>query len=277
MLMKRYSIFLLLFLTGGAINVCAGEYDDLLKTNHFVEYPVPIYGSDEWTDANRDDNTFFVGIRDGEVSISTAVPYNENIIFDAGNIKYEGTNNGEWGGGLTAIYPDGTRQPLIAENIVSILPFNRAPATTTEESVAGKPGLYVFTGLAHLGSSSGAIYVIEDYETNPAARKITLLPDAPSAITIHKYNNEDVSIIIVGSSTVLTYVPEWDDLEVLLIDQFWWGMSPTSAVSKNYELLIGMRSGLISIDLNQPEITARYFRKSGPGNTLKGAPSNAVP
>ena len=56
---------------------------------------------------------------------------------------YVGTNHGEWGGNLVVEFENGKQIELLRENIVAIVPR--------------KDRLHVFTGLAHLSISTGAL------------------------------------------------------------------------------------------------------------------------
>jgi len=258
--MKQQTIYLVLSVILGSVDGYAGEFDDILKLNRFMEYPIP-KSTPEWEETLSDKNTYFVETTNGEITILTEGNSSHNKYlqkYDAGNIKYEGINQGEWGGELTAIYSDGTKQELITDNIVSILPYYED----------GKSGLYIFTGLAHMSLSRGAIYVIENYEIAPVVKKLTLLPDAPEVVITDKYKYDDSNyFIIIGSSALMTYEPDRDDLEIILIDQSLL-ISPTSAIKKNDEILVGIRSGVVVIDITERNKSVRFFKKTESNHQL---------
>lgn len=263
--MKSNPIFISLLLIITQPVLFAGEFDGILLKNNFEEQSIPIYGTVEWENANRNKTTYFVEIINGQISIKTeGNSYRENLTYDADSVKYLGTNHGEWGGKLIAKYSNDTEIELIRENIVALIPYRPKHLRITEDDEYyedGKPGLYVFTGLAHLGSSRGAIYVVENYKKSPEIRKLTLLPDAPYVIVNDTNNNDSKYFTIIGSSTVMSYDPNWDDFEVELFDQFWWGMYPTSAIKVNSEVLIGMRGGVVVIDMTHGLRNVRFFKK----------------
>ena len=268
--MKLHSLIIFIICCFASTSVYPVEFDDVLNRNNFKEYPIPIYGDSAWTDANRSSLTYSVQQSNGTIRIREDGKSDSKIIeYNAGNIKYKGTNRGEWRGELTATFSDGTKKKLIDDNIVSINQYKPKHLRITDDKIFfedGKSGLYIFTGLSHLGSSQGAIYVVEDYDTHPAVKRLTILPDAPLVTITDKNNNDNTYFIIIGPRTVMTYDPNRDTLEILLIDQFWWGMYPKSAVKKNDEILIGMRSGVVVVNISGSK-KVRYFKKDESNQT----------
>ena len=264
--MKYPSIIVLSLLTIISLNVFSSEFDQLLQVNGFKEFPIPVHGRPDWSEANSSPVTYYIKELNGKITINTKGDSAKGLLtFKTKNITYQGTNRGEWGGKLTAIFSDGKEKELINDNIVSIIRYPPKHLTTTDENSSsedGKPVLYVFTGLAHLNLSSGAIYVIHGYENNPSVKRLTLLPDAPYVVITDKNYRGNTHFFIIGPETVTSYAPAQDRIKVLLIDQFWRGMYPTSGIVKNNEILLGMRSGVVIINLTQGKKGVRYFRKS---------------
>jgi hypothetical protein len=81
-----------------------------------------------------------------------------------------GTDRGEWIGQLVFERPNGKQETLLRENVIGII---RNPS-----------GVYVFTGLAHMGGNDGFIYRVAP--SSAGHINITLLgrlPGVPSNIT----------------------------------------------------------------------------------------------
>ena len=80
-----------------------------------------------------------------------------------------GTDRGEWIGRLVFEAQDGTRYTLLGQNVLGI--------------VRNSSGVYVFTGLAHLGSNEGFIYHVAPAPGgHVTASLLGRLPGTPSNI-----------------------------------------------------------------------------------------------
>lgn len=163
----------------------------------------------------------------------------------SGRVQYEGTNRGEWGGTLTAIFADGTRRELLRKNVVSIMPSGDA--------------LLVFTGLSHLMTNHGHVHRIVNPGHAPSLRLVTLLPDAPLAVVHDTSKTRIDRFFLIGgfSLTSLTVDREDDDLETQIWKELWAGKSPRSAVFVKNHLVIGSFSGVAIVDLD--DMSLRYF------------------
>jgi hypothetical protein len=62
-------------------------------------------------------------------------------------------NRGAFGGSFKKRRIGGTARELLPRNVLDLVPVG--------------PKLFMFTGLAHLGVSHGAVYVVDDYDTAP--------------------------------------------------------------------------------------------------------------
>jgi len=82
-----------------------------------------------------------------------------------------GTDHGEWGGKLEFEDPAGGRQTILEENIRAI--------------IKNQDGVFVFTGLAHMGLNRGAVYVVNaDANSAPRPALFAKLPGAP--VRVHQ-------------------------------------------------------------------------------------------
>jgi len=83
---------------------------------------------------------------------------------------YEADNRGEWGGDLNVREGGGPKRSLVRGN--------------TQDLITLSDDLYVFTGLDHLGLSYGAVDIVENYDSNPNSRPLTVLPEAPAVVAL---------------------------------------------------------------------------------------------
>ncbi|MGS1077698.1 hypothetical protein [Pseudoxanthomonas beigongshangi] len=96
--------------------------------------------------------------------------------------KLLGTDRGEFIGQLVFENSDGNQTELLDKNVLGM--------------VKTKEGVFVFTGLRHMGTNEGAIYhVSQNADTNARATLLTRLPGAPSRVQSHPD----------GSATFLIY------------------------------------------------------------------------
>lgn len=87
--------------------------------------------------------------------------------------KFAGRNDGEWGGDLTFLRSDGTRNVLLRQNVIAVTPFR------------GK--IAVITGLAHLYYNFGDLYLLTRTNTNGwLIKRWRTLPGAPSWAAIRQ-------------------------------------------------------------------------------------------
>jgi hypothetical protein len=84
--------------------------------------------------------------------------------------EYSSVDHGEFGGSLNVSQDRGKPRVLLDANVIHLLP-------------AGDD-LFVFSGSAHLGSSVGAVHIIENYDTAPSLQPFTRLPAKPDVIAM---------------------------------------------------------------------------------------------
>jgi hypothetical protein len=110
-----------------------------------------------------------------------------SFLFKTGSLTYLVENKGEWGGSLSVQKGDAEPQTLVRENITSLWPDGDR--------------LMVFTGLEH-GDSVGGVYVIDHFKSQPSARQLTRLPEAPRAIVEQKREFLPSTFIVVGERSI---------------------------------------------------------------------------
>lgn len=137
----------------------------------FIETKPPEPGSEEWHSLNRSLNEYNVENIKGQLKISYAKERNNcELITQKG--KLQGIDNGEWGGKLTFIPKDITKDKIeIKEgNIKGIFSFQN--------------NIYFIEGLAHLGINKGALFRLDESKVGYNYTKILDLEDAPEAYSI---------------------------------------------------------------------------------------------
>jgi hypothetical protein len=102
----------------------------------------------------------------GTPRTSVAVP---DFSFPAFEGRLYGMDGGEWGGKLVFQGPDGRQRVLLEENVHGI--------------VRNSAGVFVFTGLAHMGVNDGYIYIVApDSAGEVQVTRLGRLPGAPSRV-----------------------------------------------------------------------------------------------
>ena len=105
-------------------SAAADNIADQMKKRGFVEKPVPT-NSNELNGMNRDRKTTFLSLNP-ELAIEQ-INYHrpkENLVFDAGTVKYIGVNQGEFGGGLYLNEVKADVAPFFRGNIQALIPIN---------------------------------------------------------------------------------------------------------------------------------------------------------
>ena len=215
------------------------KIEDLMNDAGLTEIPL-----EKLSNCQHFENPYFVASTDGKVTIQKAIPPSTSKKFEESGILYTGTNNGEWGGTLT-VTQNGSTKVLMEGNIVQLTPV--------------LDGLYVFEGLAHLGSSRGSVHIIHNRNKPNTPEKLTLLPDAPIVITQDKSRLDYQPILIVGNKGIMRVLPSpFEALEILYWDAFWsHKMKPTSIAKYGNSYLVGLPHGVAVIQANSKK--ARFF------------------
>ena len=215
---------------------CFGaELDEALSRAGLVESDIP--AGDKWVAANRNLVDYVIANDAGKLTIREVEHFNrprETKVTFNGKVLI-GVNKGEWGGGLSVVNADGTSQLLIGTNVVQL--------------IQEKDELFVFTGLAHGFSAHGALYKITRDKQGVSAEKLTLLPGAPETVATARNDRGYFAFLIVTDDGLLTFNPQYSEMKVLAIDQFWHGLYPNSAQLLNDQLIVGMRSGVAVVSM----------------------------
>jgi hypothetical protein len=222
-------VFLLLNLTA-----CAQIQVDIPK--NLVETEIPKVSTDKWRELNHARNEFGVKIIDNKLNIEKVKERNTaELKIDGGNLI--GINRGEWGGKLLFIPNDKDKKEIeIKEgNIKFVFEFNDK--------------IYFIEGLAHLSYNGGAIFELKKDGENFTYENIMEFDDAPEAFTI--YGNK----LLIATHRNF-YVVEDFNKELIFENTFWSSLYPNSiAVVDNENVYMGIRSGLVKLDLTNKNIT----------------------
>jgi hypothetical protein len=167
-----------------------------------------------------------------------------------GAFRYDGVNNGEWGGELAVTHAKGRRRVLVEDNIHTFIP--------TEDD------LFVIAGLAHLTLSRGAIYRVRSPASDPKVERVTLLPDAPRVAFRDARRPDIFRAIIVGYSSLMIFSSfgDTDLIEVPMVNVLWPSRYPGSAALLGDELLLGLQGGIGVVQFNPfggTDSAPRYF------------------
>lgn len=237
-------------------NSCFGnEVEQALNRAGLVERKIPV--GDAWSAANQNLIDYVIANDAGRVTVKEEKRLrNQDSRVTFHDKHLVGSNRGEWGGNLSVVAPDGARKVLIADNIVQL--------------VQEKDELFVFTGTAHGGIARGAIYKVSADKNGLSAEKLTLLPGAPAAVTVERNEGGYFKFFVVTNDGLLSFSPEFGVIKVLAIDQFWSGLYPSSVQLVDSQLIIGIRSGVVLVNIgadigigSKPSVTKiRYFSRT---------------
>jgi len=239
--LKSIIIFTLLSILSTFI--LADEIVNEMKKHGYIEKKVPKFLSKAWHKANSS-SASHVSI-DKSLVISENNESTSNLIFDADTVKYIGVNHGEFGGGLYLNKYSEDEKPFFNAIIQGLVPI--------------KDDLYILSGLAHGNRSDGAIHVIRNFKKPSTPILITLLPDAPEAISIENFHGIAKKIVIVGHSSLIEFSPD-SYFKIIVSNSFWESLYPTSIVQYHKSYFIGIRSGVAVITPNYyGRAKIRYF------------------
>jgi hypothetical protein len=226
----RFWMCVLLF---ASCSCFATELEEALGRAGLVESDIP--AGDKRTAAANSPVVYVVANDAGQLTIKeemrfrrspdTKVNFNGKLLI--------GRNRGEWGGNLSFVDADGTSHVLIGKNVVQL--------------IQEKDELFVFTGLAHGTIVQGELYKVTHDKEGVSAEKLTLLPGAPEAVATDRNDRGYFAFLIVTNDGLLSFRPQSSEMKMLAIDQFWRGLSPSSALLLDDQLIVGMRSGVAVI------------------------------
>lgn len=99
--------------------------------------------------------------------------------------EYTSVDHGEFGGTLSVSRGQAKPRELLEANVIHLLPVG--------------DDLFVFSGLAHMGLSVGAVHRIENYDSAPALQVFTRLPAKPDVIAM---DPKTWRIVVVSENSV---------------------------------------------------------------------------
>lgn len=141
-------------------------------------------------------------------------------------------NRGEFGGKLW-FKSNGGIVDVMDGNIVDLMPIGDK--------------VLVISGLAHLGTRSGAVHEVADPEEPSSAAYITNLPDAPILVYLDDDRKDYLRKVLVGSKSVMSLDPD-NRVNLIYWDSFWaFGLEPTSVIRYKDLYLIGLPHGIATI------------------------------
>ena len=177
------------------------------------------------------DNPYVVSKRGDELVVSHSWPGRAKDL-QVGEQSYLWENRGEFGGKLRFRSTGGVVD-VMAGNIVDLLKIGDE--------------IFVISGLAHLGMSSGAVHKISDPKEPTSAAYITRLPDAPILVYLDDDRKDYLRKVFVGNKSVMSLDPD-NSVNVLYWDAFWaFGLTPTSVVRYEDYYLIGLPHGIATV------------------------------
>jgi len=225
-------ILIILFLL---INLTACSQIQVDIPKNFVETEIPKVSTKKWRVLNHARNEFGVKIINNKLNIEKVKERNTaELKIDGG--KLIGINRGEWGGKLSFVPNEKEKNEIEIKqgNIKFIFEFNNK--------------VYFIEGLAHLSYSGGAIFELIRNGENFNYENIMEFDDAPEAFTI--YGNK---LLIATHQNF--YVVENFEKKLIFENTFWYSLYPNSiAVVDNENVYMGIRSGLVKLDLTNENI-----------------------
>jgi hypothetical protein len=237
----RRKLSIIIVLVFAFLSACSKTEIKVLN-NEWHQKPIPIYESKEWSEANNS-------------MLEWEVEYNKSLKteqYDGKEINnklktsdgyFLGTDKGEFGGDVS-FYPNGKKEDkyvIINENFKGFLEINNH--------------FYVFTGLAHMGGSSGSIYKLERKSNKWVKIKVIDLKDAPFAFTL-----VGKKVLYVVTHSKLLKIENEKVSDIIVKDAFWQDLYPNSIVFVDNKVFIGMRKGIAQVDLKTKKMSW-YIKK----------------
>jgi hypothetical protein len=97
-------------------------------------------------------------------------------------------DHGEFGGSLSVSQGPAKPRVMLDANVIHLLPVG--------------DDLFVFSGLAHMGLSVGAVHRIENYDSAPVLQLFTLLPAKPDVIAMEPKTQRIVAVSEISVSEI---------------------------------------------------------------------------
>jgi len=195
------------------------------------EFDLPKISSNAWFNFNHSNDVYIID-NNGNVNINTERMVRGVYRLETDNGTMMGTNRGEWGGEL--IFKNDTLEyTILNENICGIINYNN--------------GIYVLTGLSHLGISEGRIVKLELINGKWGFTFSWEFNSSPEIYTT--YNNK---LYIATFDGLIIF--DGNNIQQLLSNQFWSSLYPKSIYVNDEIIAIGMRGCLAIINKLNNEI-----------------------
>jgi hypothetical protein len=237
----------------------AAKQDDFpADLSRWVVLEAPTLGTEKWRTANHSSVEWYVSLQDGKpiaylydwrkqkivtlpFGLEPAklgepykiIPGKTTELGTKGTVQVDdgwllSTNMGEWGGDISWLSSDGTKQNKVSDDQVEMFLQTR------------HWGLMAIEGLSHLGLSRGTVVQIQKEKGQWRSKLFVDLKEAPYVFT----EEADGSLLVFTSSRLLRVRPD-RKIEPLLTKAFWGGLYPNSVLlMPNGELYVGMRHGV---------------------------------
>lgn len=264
--MWKYLKIIMLF---GLLSSCcesqsATNFDQQLKSQGFMPEKLNPKGSYTF----KSKNDYFVSKTKGVLTVLTdrpSRPFERECDAEITwhGIHYCGESERGLDNSITITNPDGRKKSLITDEFAQqFLAFPDADE------------LLVLSGYLHTGISHGALFRVRMKNAEPVAEKLTLLPDYPLIMAAP----DEGALLIFGRGglTLLlsTSIPGWEQMMVLLKDDFWVGFHPNSVVLYRTErtasnntidrFVIGGNGGVITATVDLGGVhDLTYYKKIG--------------
>lgn len=210
-----------------------------MSINEFAETNPPKVWSKEWQPLNNSKNTFGVEIKNGKLEIKRVNPTYDSE-FDLPNGKLIGINGGEFGGKLSYVPSDKSKEEIEIKE------------TNAKYIFSFKGKIYFLEGLAHMDWSVGGLFELTINDDKFTYNEIVDLEDSPEAFTIF----EDTILIATHKNF---YIIKDNKKELVFKNTFWESLYPNSIAALDPKnVFIGMRGGIVKIDLTIK--TLKFYR-----------------
>jgi len=170
--------------------------------------------------------------------------YPDELRIDSG--VFRGVDDGEFYFGEIVFYSDsGEEYQILDENFRGFYTVNNK--------------IYVLTGLAHMGSDEGCVYLIFYQNDKWVVKKIINLKSCPNVFMQHN----DETYIVTGKGIVI--IKDEKIVDELISDAGWGCLYPHSILMFNDSLFVGMRGGVYEFNLKVRTGTWYDLLDSNPG------------
>jgi hypothetical protein len=155
-----------------------------------------------------------------------------------------GFDGGEFGGGLWWSNNDGSKVSKLMDAPVKSL-------------MATSDGVFVFTGIAHMGLDNGKVWVLRNASVDPNPALLIELNGAPQVIT--KGSNR--SFLVATTQGVMRVSPE-GKTEILMMAPFQFLYPGSIVETPDHQIYIGMRLFVVHLSPERNGYTQQWLVKS---------------